>query len=60
MDIERMIETASTQLTTFGLKVLGAIHWEAIRLWKKRVGFWHAPSPPAHSVTLGAAVGDNM
>lgn len=36
----------------FPLKVLGAIHWEAIRLWRKRVGFWHAPEPPAQAVTL--------
>lgn len=33
MDIERMIETASTQLTTFGLKVLGAIAVWIIGRW---------------------------
>lgn len=42
----------------FPLKVLGAIHWEAIRLWRKRVGFWRAPTPPAEGVTLGGPVGD--
>lgn len=39
----------------FPLKVLGAIHWEAIRLWRKRVGFWHAPEPPAEPVTLASS-----
>ena len=33
MDIERMIETASTQLTTFGLKVLGAIAVWIVGRW---------------------------
>ncbi|MFC3711691.1 DUF1365 domain-containing protein [Sphingoaurantiacus capsulatus] len=36
----------------FPLKVLGAIHWEAIRLFRKRVGFWRAPTPPAQAVTM--------
>lgn len=36
----------------FPLKVLGAIHWEAIRLWRKRVGFFRAPTPPEQPVTL--------
>lgn len=36
----------------FPLKVLGAIHWEAIRLWRKRVGFWRSPPMPAEPVTL--------
>lgn len=39
----------------FPLKVLGAIHWEAIHLWRKRVGFWRAPQPPAHDVTLASS-----
>lgn len=42
----------------FPLKVLGAIHWEAIRLWKKRVGFWKAPTPPQTPVTLGGPMVD--
>ncbi len=36
----------------FPLKVLGAIHWEAIHLFRKRVGFWRAPTPPAQPVTM--------
>lgn len=36
----------------FPLKVLGAIHWEAIHLWRKRVGFWRQPEAPAAPVTL--------
>jgi uncharacterized protein len=36
----------------FPLKVLGAIHWEAIRLWRKRVGFWRSPPIPENPTTL--------
>jgi DUF1365 family protein len=35
-----------------GLKVLAGIHWEALHLWRKRVGFYAKPAPPAHSVTI--------
>jgi DUF1365 family protein len=42
----------------FPLKVLGAIHWEAVRLWRKRVGFWRAPPPPAEAVTLAGPMVD--
>lgn len=42
----------------FPLKVLAAIHWQAIGLWRKRVGFWHAPTPPAKGVTLAGPMVD--
>lgn len=42
----------------FPLKVLGAIHWEAIRLFRKRVGFWRAPVPPERGVTLAGPMAD--
>ena len=31
--------------------VIGRIHWQALRLWFKRVPFWRKPSPPAVFVT---------
>jgi DUF1365 family protein len=35
-----------------GLKVIAGIHWEALKLWRKKVGFHPKPAPPAHSVTI--------
>lgn len=34
------------------LRVLGGIHWEALKLWRKGVGLRKRPPPPAASVTL--------
>ncbi len=35
------------------LKVIGAIHWEALRLWRKRLAvFAHRPTPPRVTVGL--------
>lgn len=34
------------------LKVVGAIHWEALRLWLKGARFHACPAAPAHSVTI--------
>ncbi len=35
-----------------GLKVLGGIHWEALKLWRKKVGTHGKPPPPAYSITV--------
>lgn len=35
-------------------KVIGGIHWEALRLWLKRVPLVKRPAPPEHPVTLAA------
>ncbi|GAB0113998.1 DUF1365 domain-containing protein [Acidisoma sp. C75] len=35
-----------------GLKVLAGIHWEALFLWRKRVGFFAKPAPPPNPVTF--------
>lgn len=35
-----------------GLKTLGAIHWEALKLWRKGLRFHPLPPPPAAAVTL--------
>ena len=34
------------------LKVLCAIHWEALRLWLKGLRLQPRPAPPAHAVTI--------
>jgi DUF1365 family protein len=42
-----------------GLKVIGGIHWEALRLWLKGVRFANRPSPPARLVTIVQRAGDD-
>ena len=37
------------------LATIARIHWHALRLWAKRVGFRSLPAPPARSVTRGGA-----
>jgi DUF1365 family protein len=34
------------------LKVVGGIHWEAVRLWLKGARFHRRPTPPLDSVTV--------
>ena len=34
------------------LKVLGAIHWEALKLWLKGLRLQPRPAPPSHPVTI--------
>lgn len=34
------------------LKVISAIHWEALRLWLKGIGYRRKPPAPAHPVTV--------
>lgn len=36
------------------LKVVGAIHWEALRLWLKRVPLFDRPAAPARDLTIVA------
>ncbi len=33
------------------LGVIGRIHWQALRLWRKRVPFWRKPTPPVAFIT---------
>jgi DUF1365 family protein len=37
-----------------GLKVVGGIHWEALKLWRKKVGLHTKPAPPADPITIVA------
>lgn len=34
-----------------GISVMARIHWQALRLWRKRVPFHHKPAPPIEEVT---------
>ena len=40
-----------------GLKVLGAIHWEALKIWNKGIRLRPRPDAPSHPVTLVPAEG---
>jgi DUF1365 family protein len=33
------------------LAVIARIHWQALQLWRKRVGFHRKPAPPAELVS---------
>ena len=46
----------SLPLLTF--KVIGAIHWEALRLWLKGIGLFATPAPPVHAATYVRATRD--
>ena len=34
------------------LKVIGGIHWEALKLWRKGAPYRTRGAPPAHPVTI--------
>ena len=43
------------------IKVIAAIHWEALRLWVKGIGLRRRPPPPQRSstiVTANSAISD--
>ncbi len=37
------------------LKVIGGIHWEALKLWRKGAPYRRRGAPPAHPVTIHGA-----
>jgi uncharacterized protein len=39
------------RMPLFTLGVVARIHWQALRLWLKRVPWFSLPAPPAHAVT---------
>jgi DUF1365 family protein len=50
----RVLAQSLIRYPLMALKVVGAIHWHALRLWLKRVPFFPKPDAPSDSVTLGA------
>ncbi len=47
----RSLRRAFFGMPLMTLGVIGRIHWQALRLWAKRVPFWRKPSPPTVFVT---------
>ena len=47
----RSLRRAFFGMPMMTLGVIGRIHWQALRLWAKRVPFWRKPSPPSVFVT---------
>lgn len=43
-------------LPALTLKVVAAIHWEALRLWLKGIRFYPRPAPPARTVTASGGL----
>jgi len=49
---DRFLATTLVRFPLLTLKVIGGIHWEALRLWLKRTPVFRHPPKPAHSVTI--------
>ncbi len=47
----RTVRRALWRYPAMTLAVIARIHWQALRLWAKRVGFHKKPAPPAADVT---------
>ncbi len=49
---DRHLLAAFLRVPLLGLKVLGGIHWEALKLWRKGVALHPRPAPPGVPVTF--------
>ncbi|MGI9316078.1 MAG: DUF1365 domain-containing protein [bacterium] len=49
---DRNLLTCLVRYPLLTLKVIGGIHWEALKLWLKGVGLVTRPEPPAEPVTV--------
>jgi len=51
---DRALLRAFLGAPALGLKVVGGIHWEALKLWRKKIGLHTKPAPPADPITIVA------
>jgi DUF1365 family protein len=49
---DRTLRRVFLSIPAVTLKVIAAIHWEALRLWVKRIGLRHRPPPPQQPATV--------
>lgn len=49
---DRALRAALLRYPLLGLGVVARIHWQALRLWLKRVPFFSKPPAPAHHTTV--------
>jgi DUF1365 family protein len=49
---DRALLGAVLRAPLLGAKVLAAIHWEALRIWRKGIAFRPRPAPPPRAVTI--------
>ena len=51
----RHLGSAFLRFPLLTVKVIGGIHWEALKLWRKGAPYRRRGTPPAHPVTIVAA-----
>ena len=49
---DRNLSRVFLQIPAITLKVSAAIHWEALKLWAKRIRLHRRPAPPEHATTI--------
>jgi DUF1365 family protein len=49
---DRALFASFLSIPLVSLKVIAAIHFEAVKLWLKRFRFYHRPPPPARGATI--------
>lgn len=49
---DRNLVRVCMKMPAITLKVIAAIHWEALKLWVKRIGFRRRPAPPVRATTI--------
>jgi DUF1365 family protein len=49
---DRELARVFVQMPAITVKVMVAIHWEAVKLWAKRIRFRQRPSPPERATTV--------
>jgi DUF1365 family protein len=54
---DKRLLSALLRSPLLGLKVVGGIHWEAWKIWRKGVRLRPRPAAPLHAVTIATAGG---